>query len=104
LVAADIPNLSAGKITSGTLGVANGGTGVTTSTDIFATYSIEYIIGTQDSATAEWKGNSNSSAIYLGKTIAYKLPYAGTSTGATLTLTLADGTTKVSGNVYAGTV
>lgn len=88
----------------GTLGVANGGTGVTTSTDIFATYSIEYIVGTQTAATAAWKGNSNSSAIYLGKTIAYKLPYAGTSTGATLTLTLADGTTTVSGNVYAGTV
>lgn len=88
----------------GTLGVANGGTGVTTSTDIFATYGIEYIVGTQTAATAAWKGTSNSSAIYLGKTIAYKLPYAGTSTGATLTLTLADGTTTVSGNVYAGTV
>ena len=53
---------------------------------------IEYIVGSQTSATNAWKGTTKESALYKGKVIAYKLPYAGNSSAATLTLTLADGT------------
>ena len=49
--ASDIPNIDASKITSGTLSVGRGGTGVTTAADIFATYGVEYIEGTQTAAT-----------------------------------------------------
>lgn len=55
--------------------------------------SIEYIVGTQTAATAVWKGVTKDSTLRVGKVIAYYLPYAGTSTAATLNLTLADGTT-----------
>ena len=55
--------------------------------------SIEYIVGTQTEATNVWTGRTKDSALRIGKTIAYYLPYAGTSTAATLTLTLANGTT-----------
>lgn len=55
--------------------------------------SIEYIVGTQTAATAVWKGVTKDSTLRVGKIIAYYLPYAGTSTAATLNLTLADGTT-----------
>jgi len=54
---------------------------------------IEYIVGTQTSATASWKGVTKDSTLINGKIIAYKLPVAGTSTAATLELTLLDGTT-----------
>ena len=39
--------------------------------------SVEYIVGTQTAATGSWKGVSTDAALYAGKTIAYKLPYAG---------------------------
>lgn len=55
--------------------------------------SIEYIAGTQTAATNAWTGVTTSSSLYKGKTIAYKLPYAGTSTAATLNLTLSTGST-----------
>lgn len=55
--------------------------------------SIEYIVGTQTAATNVWKGVTKDSTLRVGKIIAYYLPYAGTSTAATLNLTLADGTT-----------
>lgn len=55
--------------------------------------SIEYIVGTQSAATNVWRGATKDEALYIGKVIAYKLPVAGTSTAATLTLTLANGTT-----------
>lgn len=56
------------------------------------TQGIEYIEGTQTAATNEWTGVSTDSALHTGKIIAYHLPYAGTSTAATLNLTMADGT------------
>ena len=55
--------------------------------------SIEYIVGTQTASTNAWTGNSKDDELWIGKTIAYKMPYAGTDSAATLTLTLADGTT-----------
>lgn len=54
--------------------------------------SIEYIVGTQTEATNLWTGSTTDSALRTGKIIAYYLPYAGTSSVAKLTLTLADGT------------
>lgn len=55
--------------------------------------SIEYIVGTQTAATNVWKGVTKDSSLRIGKVIAYYLPFAGTSTAATLNLTLADGST-----------
>ena len=86
---------------TGTLPVAHGGTAVTTVNDIFATYGVEYIVGTQTAKTGSWTGVTNSAALYVGKTIAYKLPFAG-SGNATLNLTLANGTTTGAKAVYAG--
>ena len=54
---------------------------------------IEYIAGTQTAATNVWTGVTKETALVAGKTIAYHLPFAGTSTAATLTLTLANGST-----------
>ena len=65
---------------------------------------IEYIVGTQSSATNMWKGVSESAELYAGKIINYKLPYAGSTntnthtgltTNTTLELTLANGSTVV---------
>ena len=64
--------------------------------------SIEYIVGTQTAATGSWKGVSTDAALYAGKTIAYKLPYAG-SGNASLTLTLADGSATAAIPVYLNT-
>ncbi len=61
--------------------------------------SVEYIIGTQTEATGTWTGVSLDTALYEGKTIAYKLPYAG-SGNASLVLTLADGTQTEAVPVY----
>lgn len=55
--------------------------------------SIEYIVGTQTASTNVWKGVTKDASLRIGKVIAYYLPFAGTSTAATLNLTLADGTT-----------
>ena len=61
--------------------------------------SVEYIVGTQTAVTGvgtqtavtgNWTGVSVDGALYAGKTIAYKLPYAG-SGNASLKLTLANG-------------
>lgn len=54
---------------------------------------IEYIEGTQTAATNLWTGVTKETALVAGKSIAYKLTYAGTSTAATLNLTLAGGGT-----------
>ena len=61
--------------------------------------SVEYIVGTQSAVTGNWTGVSMDAALYEGKTIAYKLPYAG-SGDASLTLTLADGSTTAAVPVY----
>jgi hypothetical protein len=53
-----------------------------------------YVKGTQTSSTNAWTGNlTQISALYEGLTIRYRLPYAGTSSGATLNLTLSGGAT-----------
>ena len=61
--------------------------------------SVEYIVGTQTEATGTWTGVSMDTALYEGKTIAYKLPFAG-SGNASLILTLADGTQTEAVPVY----
>lgn len=61
--------------------------------------SVEYIIGTQNSATGAWTGISRDVQLKIGKSIAYKLPFAG-SGNATLSLTLQDGTTTEAIPVY----
>lgn len=64
-----------------------------TSNVISNTQGIEYIVGTQTKATNAWTGVTTDSSLSAGKIIAYYLPYAGTSSAATLNLTLAGGTT-----------
>lgn len=53
---------------------------------------IEYIEGTQTSATSAWTGVSTSPALFAGKLIIYHLPYGTSSATATLNLTHPDGT------------
>ena len=60
----------------------------------------EFIEGTQTAATNKWTGKTTSSQLYNGKVIDYYLPYTGTSTAATLNLTLADGSTTGEKGVY----
>lgn len=62
-------------------------------------HTIEYIVGTQTAATNNWTGVTEDSTLYVGKMIAYKLPFAGNSSAAKLTLTLADGTTTAAINL-----
>lgn len=70
------------------------GDGIDISNDVISnTQGIEYIVGTQTAATAKWTGVSTDETLKVGKIIAYYLPFAGTSTAATLALTMADGTT-----------
>ena len=60
-----------------------------------------YVVkGTQTKATNAWTGRINVPALYDGLTIAYYLPYAGTSTSATLKLTLSDDSTTAAIPVY----
>lgn len=71
-------------------------------------YGIERIVGTQSASTNAWTGvtldkNCASNTIPTGKVIIYKLPYAGTSSAATLNLTLPDGTTSGAKNVKYNT-
>ena len=63
------------------------------------------INGTQGASTSAWTGNAPFSVLVDGQQIAYRLPYASTSTSVTLNLTLADGST-VTGAIpcyYGGT-
>ena len=62
--------------------------------------SVEYIKGTQASSTNAWTGTTKDSALYDGKMIMYVLPYAGTSSNATLNLTLAGGSTTGAKRIY----
>lgn len=75
---------------------------------------VEYVIGTQTAKTGAWTGVTRDVSLTVGKTIAYKLPYAGDGE-ATLTLTLAGGgiteavpiylnTTRVTTHFGAGSV
>lgn len=60
-----------------------------------------YVKGTQTASTNAWTGSlTQVSALYEGLTIRYRLPYAGTSSGATLNLTLSDGTTTGAKKIY----
>ena len=51
----------------------------------------EVIVGTQTAATNAWTGDASFSELRDGQTILYWLPFAGTSSSATLNLTLSDG-------------
>ena len=62
--------------------------------------SVEFIAGTQTAATPSFTGITEDSSLYDGKCINYYLPYAGTSAGDTLNLTLADGTTTGAKQIY----
>ena len=64
-----------------------------------STQGVEYIVGTQTASTGSWTGVTTDAAIYTGKTIAYKLPYAG-SGNASLNLTLSGGGTTGAKAVY----
>jgi hypothetical protein len=82
--------------------VAENSATITTITEITETaldQSVEYIIGTQTSSTGAWTGITRDSEIKVGKSIAYKLPYAG-SGNATLRLTLSDGTLSEAIPIY----
>lgn len=61
--------------------------------------SVEYIIGTQTAATNLWTGVTKDTSLQIGKTIVYYLPYGGTTSAATLNLTLAGGGTTGAKNV-----
>ena len=61
--------------------------------------SIEYIEGTQTAATGAWTGVTKDTALYAGKVIIYKLPFAG-SGNATLNLTFPNGTKSGAKAVY----
>lgn len=63
-------------------------------------FSVEYIEGTQTASTNAWTGITKDPALYTGKTIVYKLPYAGTSSNATLTLTF----TNPTGTLNSGAI
>jgi hypothetical protein len=53
-----------------------------------------YVKGTQTGSTNAWTGSlTQIPELYEGLTIRYRLPYAGTSSGATLNLTLSSGAT-----------
>ena len=60
----------------------------------------EVIVGTQAAATNAWTGNATFSELRDGQTILYWLPFAGTSSSATLDLTLSNGTTTGALPVY----
>ena len=62
--------------------------------------SVEFIRGKQGSSTNAWTGVTKDKALYDGKMIMYVLPYAGTSTGATMNLTLAGGGTTGAKPIY----
>lgn len=72
----------------------------TNTADVLANGAVEYIPSTQTMSTNAWKGVTTSTLLYTGKTIAYKLQYAGTASNATLELTYPGGATAGAKNVY----
>ena len=62
---------------------------------------IYLVVGTQTAATNAWTGSCKLDELKAGVTIGYYLPFAGTSSAATLNLTLADGSTTTGAkNIY----
>ena len=61
-------------------------------TKLYSNIEIEYIVGTQTASTSSWTGVTKDKTLKVGKIIAYKLPYASSSSASSLKLTLADGT------------
>lgn len=116
---AKIATVDAGKITTGTLdadriaansivigkldtSTQNTISNASTNSELALSRSTEYIIGTQTAATGSWTGVTTDTELVAGKTIAYKLPYAG-SGNASLNLTLAGGGTTGAKAVYLNT-
>lgn len=98
-------NNDSGYITNSVNDLTNYSLTTTLQTNKSIARGIEYIIGTQQSATNLWTGVStdtgcSNKTIYTGKVIIYHLPQAGSSSSATLNLTLPDGTTTGGKNVY----
>ena len=60
----------------------------------------ECIVGTQTASTNAWTGRASFASLQDGQVIMYWLPYAGTSTAATLNLTLSGGGTTGAKAVY----
>ena len=60
----------------------------------------ECIVGTQTASTNAWTGRASFDSLQDGQVIMYWLPYAGTSTAATLNLTLSGGGTTGAKEVY----
>ena len=60
----------------------------------------ECIVGTQTASTNAWTGRASFPSLQDGQVIMYWLPYAGTSTAATLNLTMSGGGTTGAKNVY----
>lgn len=84
-------------------GIVNPGDGYEEfAVDIRTIKGMEYIVGSQNSATASWVGTTTNSSLDTGKTIAYKLPYDSTG-NVTLNLTLSNGTTTGAKDVYLNT-
>ena len=52
----------------------------------------DIVVGTQTASTNKWTGVTGLSSLKDGQQLTYWLPFAGTSSSATLTLTLKDGT------------
>lgn len=72
---------------------------ITVGTTNYDVQSIEYLVGTQTSSTNAWKATTISAALDTGKVIAYKLPYAGTTSAATMNLTFSGGGTSGAKNI-----
>ena len=60
----------------------------------------ECIVGTQTASTNAWTGRASFASLQDGQVIMYWLPYAGTSTAATLNLTLSGGGTTGAKEVF----
>lgn len=60
----------------------------------------ECIVGTQTASTNAWTGRASFASLQDGQVIMYWLPYAGTSTAATLNLTLSGGGTTGAKDVF----
>lgn len=62
---------------------------------------LPYIIGTQASATNAWTGVAPFSSLAAGQAVIFHLPFDGTSSPATLNLTLSNSTTTGAKNVLS---